>query len=55
MQVILKYISDIVTRETKRQERNLLAELRLTEAIIRSDLNEMNTKLDKALKKAKDL
>lgn len=49
MQVILKYINDIIARETKRQERNLLAELRLTEAIIRSDLNEINTKIDSVI------
>jgi len=53
MQLLLKYISDTITRETKRQERNLLSELRLTEAIIRSDLNEMNIKLDRVLKKTK--
>lgn len=49
MQLILKFINDVITRETKRQERNFLAELRLTEALIRSDLNEINTKIDKVV------
>lgn len=51
MQLILKYINDIITAENKKQERNLLSELRLTEAIIRSDLNEINSKLERELKK----
>ncbi len=52
MQLILKYINDIITRENKKQERNFLSELRLTEAIIRSDLNEINTKLERAFGKS---
>lgn len=53
MQLILKYINDIITRENKKQERNLLSELRLTEAILRSDLNEISSKLERELKKEK--
>lgn len=53
MQIILKFINDIIIRETKRQEQNILSELRLTEAIIRSDLNEINSKVDKLQKTRK--
>lgn len=47
MEVLIKHLKKFITEEAKLREKHYLAELRLTEAIIRSDINEINSKLDK--------
>ena len=50
MDIFIKHLENIFINTLKKQERNFLAELRLTEALLRSDINELNTKIDKVIK-----
>lgn len=47
MDILIKHLEKIIRATLKSQERNFLSELRLTEAILRSDINELNTKISK--------
>lgn len=47
MEIFLKHLEKYIAVTLKKQERNFLSELRLTEALIRSDINELNSKIDK--------
>jgi len=47
MHILIKYMTDVISREMNRLERNFLSELRLTEAILRSDITELNTKIER--------
>jgi len=49
MDIFIKHLENIIHDTLRKQERNFLSELRLTEALLRSDINELNTKIDKLI------
>jgi hypothetical protein len=51
MDVFIKHLESLFTSTMKKTERNLLSELRLTEAILRSDINEITAKIDRIQQK----
>jgi hypothetical protein len=49
MDIFIKHLENIINATLRKQERNFLSELRLTEAILRSEINELNTKINKLI------
>jgi hypothetical protein len=49
MDIFIKHFENIINATLKKQERNFLSELRLTEAILRSDINELTARINKLI------
>ena len=51
MDILVKHFENFINSTLKTQARNFLSELRLTEALLRSDINELNSKIERLLQR----
>lgn len=49
MHILIKYLSDNLNRSLNRNKAEYISELRLTEAILRSDIDDIRVKVEKLL------
>lgn len=50
MHILIKYLSENINKSLNRNNAELISELRLTEAILRSDIDDIRLKVEKLLK-----